>query len=742
MVMIPILHGVLKICLRIIMTKNTWLVLLLLVGCGGDDGSQNTTTQNTTTTPECIASDELCNGVDDDCDGLIDESDAVDGNSFYEDVDADGFGNPDSTILSCNDTMDGYVVGENTDCDDTVSDIHPGADEYCDGVDTDCSGTVDDDYALDTLTWYADADNDGYGNPDESWNTCDAPAGWVADNADCNDASNNSYPGATEFCDEEDNNCDGSTDEGVQTTYYIDEDSDGYGNSDETTLACSTPTGYASISDDCDDTDAYTHPSAFEYCNGIDNDCDGAEVSSGVGLTLDGGTSWSDESSYFSTTNGIQSGGFSDEGDLFFCGDTTYYVNWEINDDLTVTGVNGKPTLNGGWVDRVITVNNNTVSFTNIGIANGSSDSHGGGISQAGGTLNLVDVDFIANIAQINGGGLHLSAGAVMFGDNLYFYNNAADNNGGGIYVTGEFVSGGDVEIYNSYFYYNRAEANGGAIRGYEVDNITLVDSYIFYNYADWNYDYLGGGGAIALVDSNLTAKNSGKGLYSCAFEANWSSQYGAVLLDRSTADFTDCNFGYDTSVFDNTVHDITTYGSGFSYEYYDVASLTCDEYSCGSVISENTGKDFSDFVQSFVYGDWAIGHVIQSTDTRTIDSFELYTATNTPCNPTYYIYASSNGTDWIEKWSGIGDLTASKGLHSSGNIGIPTEENIFYALFAYFDVDVCGDVEFWYSDYSQPTNISFGTFESYIVQGWMPGEELQPFDSYYTFWGNVHSSH
>ena len=104
------------------MTKKVLLALLLLVGCGGDDEPQNTTTTTATTT-ECIASDELCNGVDDDCDGLVDESDALDANAFYEDMDADGFGNPDSTILSCDDTMDGYVVGENTDCDDTASDI-------------------------------------------------------------------------------------------------------------------------------------------------------------------------------------------------------------------------------------------------------------------------------------------------------------------------------------------------------------------------------------------------------------------------------------------------------------------------------------------------------------------------------------------------------------------------------------------------------------------------------------------
>ena len=44
-------------------------------------------------------------------------------------------------------------------------------------------------------------------------------------------------PAATETCDSVDNDCDGSTDEGVTTTYYRDADTDGYGASGTTTAA-------------------------------------------------------------------------------------------------------------------------------------------------------------------------------------------------------------------------------------------------------------------------------------------------------------------------------------------------------------------------------------------------------------------------------------------------------------------------------------------------------------------------
>jgi len=63
-------------------------------------------------------------------------------------------------------------------------------------------------------TFYADADGDGYGNPIVSMMACEKPAGYVADNTDCDDSKNYVYPGAIELCGNGiDDNCNGLIDE-------------------------------------------------------------------------------------------------------------------------------------------------------------------------------------------------------------------------------------------------------------------------------------------------------------------------------------------------------------------------------------------------------------------------------------------------------------------------------------------------------------------------------------------------
>ncbi len=221
--------------------------------------------------------DERCDGVDNDCDGDVDEDDAIDATTWYADADADGFGDASSTDIAC-DQPSGFVA-DASDCDDSDGAVHPAATEVCDGVDNDCDGATDEDDAADASTWYADGDGDGYGDASSSDVACDQPSGFVADATDCDDGSAAAYPGATEVCDGLDNDCDGATDEDAAAdaaTWYADDDGDGYGDASDSSVACYQPSGAVADATDCDDGDSAVNPAATEYCNGVDDDCDGS----------------------------------------------------------------------------------------------------------------------------------------------------------------------------------------------------------------------------------------------------------------------------------------------------------------------------------------------------------------------------------------------------------------------------------------------------------------------------------
>jgi len=276
---------------------------------------------------------EDCDGVDDDCDGLID--DGFDGTTWYADLDGDDYGDDGDTVEACGQPV-GYVAegGDCDDgdtayhpnateddctdpndyncdgsvgyadadgdhfpacleCDDSSATVYPRAEETCNGVDDDCDGDIDD-AATDAATWYIDYDTDGYGSDRYELVSCEQPAGFVDNDDDCNDANDDAFPGGDEICDGIDNNCDGAVDEDTAldaSTWYLDDDGDGYGVPETTTLACAQPDGYADNPDDCDDGAADVSPGIDEICDDLDDDCDG-EVDEDD--ALDASTWWAD----------------------------------------------------------------------------------------------------------------------------------------------------------------------------------------------------------------------------------------------------------------------------------------------------------------------------------------------------------------------------------------------------------------------------------------------------------------
>jgi hypothetical protein len=199
----------------------------------------------------------------------------------FPDGDGDGYGDMAAGVEKC-DMPEGFVA-RGGDCADDDAKIHPDAKEICDTVDNNCDGKTDDaDSALDTSTaklFYRDLDNDTFGDPAKTKYACVMPSGYALNSMDCNDSLGTIHPGATEVCDQQDNDCDSlidAADSGVTDTlaFYKDTDHDGIG-AGAATYACQAPSGYVLTKTDCNDADATSYPGAVELCDNADNDCDG-----------------------------------------------------------------------------------------------------------------------------------------------------------------------------------------------------------------------------------------------------------------------------------------------------------------------------------------------------------------------------------------------------------------------------------------------------------------------------------
>ena len=186
---------------------------------------------------------EICDGLDNDCNELSDDQDPrVSGQiTYYLDRDGDGFGDQWTSINQCH--APNTYVEQAGDCNDFDPTSHPEAEEICDEIDNDCDDEIDENQLL---TFYLDADGDGFGNPEHSLEACEAPtADYTTEAGDCDDFNALKNPGAELGCDGEDYNCDG----------LIDNDFDG-------DLFADSACGGL----DCYDIDADIYPDSLGFC--------------------------------------------------------------------------------------------------------------------------------------------------------------------------------------------------------------------------------------------------------------------------------------------------------------------------------------------------------------------------------------------------------------------------------------------------------------------------------------------
>lgn len=121
---------------------------------------------------------EMHDGLDNNCDDRIDEGFTA--TRYYIDQDGDTYGSSASSIDAF-EPVDGYVKND-SDCNDSNSNIFPGAQEAYDSIDNDCNGVIDEGFVL--KQYYRDADNDNFGDAADSVQAVAAPSGYVSNGSD------------------------------------------------------------------------------------------------------------------------------------------------------------------------------------------------------------------------------------------------------------------------------------------------------------------------------------------------------------------------------------------------------------------------------------------------------------------------------------------------------------------------------------------------------------------------------
>lgn len=161
--------------------------------------------------------EEICNGVDDNCDNITDPENSKECNKYYNDSDEDGFGTDKFRCLCISERE--FRALEKGDCNDNNHKVHPDAKEICNDIDDNCNGETDEgENGVNCRPFYRDSDGDGYGIGEDSKCLCKPTGIFRAEkNGDCNDNNPEIYPGAYEYFDRLDNNCNGVVDENPGT---------------------------------------------------------------------------------------------------------------------------------------------------------------------------------------------------------------------------------------------------------------------------------------------------------------------------------------------------------------------------------------------------------------------------------------------------------------------------------------------------------------------------------------------
>jgi len=499
---------------------------------------------------------------------------------------------------------DGDGVFDDSDCDPTNPDVHPGAPETCNDRDDDCDGEIDED-PTDPRTWYADADGDGHGDSATATETCRAPDDHVSRGGDCDDTHPEVFPGAPEQCDTLDRDCDGDPApagrfadfihpdrrldpiESTADALHLDLDLDG------TLQVCPgvhtveltiTADALTVVGHGLDETvlqgDGGTVVTLAQALASVDL----------VGLTLTGGLS-----------TGLDGAGITTVD--------AYQVLLTL-DDVRITGNHGERAgagilLSGDLVARGLILDDNHLAFDrgSLDIEN-SFNCEGGGAYVLGDVLiedSLIEDNTVLCEATVAGGFPRALGGGLRVYGNLDMFGTTVQNNvvvadvadetgadaaGGGLAVRDHSV------IVESFILDNSTHAYADCITGFDCWGAAsngaaftesggeLVDSLLRGNLVESTGEQVGYGGAITIADWDLACSCTDPAAQDCGIYGNTSGTGGAVWVgtgDRQIATLTSDGCDWDGGQ-DNDPDDIAGL---FSHNAGDDADFFCDKDGC-----------------------------------------------------------------------------------------------------------------------------------------------------------------
>lgn len=460
----------------------------------------------------------------------------------------------------------------------------------------------------------------------------------VASKDDCNDLEATIYPGAPEYCDGLDNNCDGETDtpDALDAqSWYLDADLDGFGDPASLVIACYQPDGLMDIADDCDDTDPMTYPGAIELCDGKDTDCDPATLEQGRVLWTDGLEAEDITESFTTGTSSSPIVYVAEKaGEIQLC-EGHYFALVEVRTDLVLRG-SGAPeanVLDGGLSGTILRVigPESEVHIEGLTLQSGAATDEaenrdpyggaiscegaidltilncvihdsiatsGGGLGNQGCTIKVENTTFRENSASHKGGAVYQESGTMYF-ESVQVTANTAALDGGGLHLEqGEAtvldsdfllneskrggaisVRTGSIHLEQSLIRQNDATVAGGLLlEGFLAPaDATLVGTLIRQNQA------FSGGGMVLNYNSGATCTGTPEAMG--GFVQNQATEGGGILILDTTRDTVfesiHCTFGSAEHGEENTPDDLRYFG-GNSYDHFGVDTNTvCTTAAC-----------------------------------------------------------------------------------------------------------------------------------------------------------------